>query len=170
MTTPVVSLVKYPLMIKPSPINIVLIEPEIPQNTGNIGRTCVALGAPLILIGPLGFSLEGKDIRRAGLDYWEKLRVERYKDWDEFSAHLPADADVKVLSTKGKKLYWNVRYTPPVYLVFGSESRGLPPSLYRRLRHNLVRIPQDKAARSLNLAVAVGIAAYEAARQMRQSL
>ncbi|MCB4757195.1 MAG: tRNA (cytidine(34)-2'-O)-methyltransferase [Elusimicrobia bacterium] len=154
-------------MIKKCAINIVLIEPEIPQNTGNIGRTCVGLGARLIIVGKPGFSLEDKDIKRAGLDYWPKLLMERFESWGMFEKSLSPEADVKVFSTRGKTSFWDVEYRAPLYLVFGSESRGLPPSLYRHLSDKLLRIPHGKDIRSLNLSNAVGIAAYEAVRRLR---
>jgi len=153
-------------MLKKCEINIVLIEPEIPQNTGNIGRTCVGLGARLILVGQPGFSLEDKDIKRAGLDYWPKLQLEKFDTWEDFEAALPPDADLKVFSTHGRASFWDENYRKPLYLVFGSESRGLPPSLYRRLSDKLLHIPHGKDIRSLNLSTAVGIAAYEAVREL----
>ncbi len=146
-------------------MNIVLMEPEIPQNTGNIGRTCVGLKATLHLVGELGFSLNEKDLKRAGLDYWPKLKMERHKSWDEFLAHVPPEADLCFFSTHGTLSLWDRKFRPPLYLIFGSESRGFPPSFYRRYKDQLIKIPIQKDIRSLNLATAVGVAAYEAARQ-----
>jgi tRNA (cytidine/uridine-2'-O-)-methyltransferase len=151
-------------------LHIVLVEPEIPQNTGNIGRTCVGLGATLHLVGELGFSLEAKDVKRAGLDYWAHLKLMRHLTWDAFEAALPAEASLFFFSTKGSSSLWDMRFRAPVYFVFGSESRGLPPSFYKRFRESLVRIPIEKEIRSLNLATAVGIAAYDAARQLWHTL
>lgn len=146
-------------------INIVLIEPEIPQNTGNIGRTCVGLNAKLHLVGQLGFSMDEKSLKRAGLDYWEKVNWQQYSDWDDFYSSREPHHDLIFLSTHGEKSLWDLSVKPPVYLVFGSESRGLPPSMYKKYKEKLVRIPVPGEIRSLNLATAVGIAAFEVARK-----
>lgn len=146
-------------------LHVVLVEPEIPQNTGNIGRTCVGLGATLHLVGKLGFSLEEKDLKRAGLDYWPKLNLERHDKWNDFLATLPSDASLYFLSTHGAESIWATTFRAPCYLIFGSESRGLPPSFYERYKSSLIRIPIDPAIRSLNLATAVGVTAFEASRQ-----
>ena len=153
-------------MLSSEPLHIVLVEPEIPQNAGNIGRTCVALGARLHLVGRLGFSVDDREVKRAGLDYWEHLRLTRHETWDAFAASLPAGACLTFLSTKGERPFWDVPLSAPLYLVFGSESRGLPPSFYERYRDRLARLPQRPEARSLNLAVAVGAAGYDAARRL----
>lgn len=147
-------------------LHIVLIEPEIPQNTGNIGRSCIGLGATLHLVGRLGFSLSGKEIRRSGLDYWPKLKLVQHKDWETFLRTLPKEAALHFFSTKGKQTFWEREFRSPCYLIFGSESRGLPPSFYRDYEDRLVRIPHSKDIRSLNLSAAVGIAAFEATRRM----
>jgi tRNA (cytidine/uridine-2'-O-)-methyltransferase len=152
-------------MSKTAPLNIVLVEPEIPQNTGNIGRTCVGLGAALHLVGTLGFEINAREIKRSGLDYWDKLRWHRHAAWKEFEAALPPEAHLYVFSTKGERSVWDVKYEAPAYLVFGSESRGLPPALYRAFAGRLIRIPVASGIRSLNLSTAAGIAAYEAVRQ-----
>ena len=148
-------------------LHIVLIEPEIPQNTGNIGRTCVGLDAELHLIGPLGFSLEEKDLKRAGLDYWPKLKSHYYPKWKDFEKSIPMKANMVFFSTKGHKDFWNHGFVTsvPVFLIFGSESRGLPPSFYEKYKNKLLRIPHSNEIRSLNLATSVGIAAYEVFRQ-----
>ena len=153
---------------KIAPLHIVLIEPEIPQNTGNIGRTCVGLGAPLHLVGNLGFSLDEKELLRAGLDYWSRLNWRHYPNWDSFLSTVPKEAMLIFLSTKGAKKYWDPHYRAPTYLVFGSESRGLPPSFYKTYKERLLSIPHHSDIRSLNLATAVVIAAYEAARQLKR--
>lgn len=150
-------------------VNIVLVNPEIPQNTGNIGRTCVGLGATLHLVGKLGFSLDDKNLKRAGLDYWPKLKLVLHADWPAFLSTVPKDADVALFSTKGKISFWDRRYRAPLYLVFGSESGGFPPSFYREHQDRLVRIPVSADIRSLNLSTAAGIAAFEAVRQLKDS-
>ncbi|MBV9080698.1 MAG: tRNA (cytidine(34)-2'-O)-methyltransferase [Elusimicrobia bacterium] len=148
-----------------APLNVVLVEPEIPQNAGNIGRTCVGLGARLHFVGQLGFSLDDRDLKRAGLDYWPKLDWLRHPSWHDFLASVPKEADLALFSTHGHASFWERAYRTPCYLVFGSESRGFPPSFYERYADKLVRIPVRPDIRSLNLSTAVGIAAYEAARQ-----
>ena len=149
-----------------SPLHIVLIEPEIPQNTGNIGRTCVGLSAPLHIVGKTGFSLTQKEIKRSGLDYWDKLQLHQHKSWDDFVKTTAPSSTLLFLSTKGAKTIWESSYQAPLYLIFGSESRGLPPSFYERYRSHLVKIPMSSDIRSLNLATSVGVAAYEAARKL----
>ena len=151
-------------------LNIVLIEPEIPQNTGNIGRTCVGLGAALHLVGELGFSLRQRELKRAGLDYWPKLRWTRHRDWAAFVSEVPAGADLCFFSTHGETSFWEKRFRTPVFLVFGSESRGFPPAFYRDYKDRLYRIPVRNEIRSLNLATAVGVAAFEAQRQLLASI
>lgn len=147
-------------------LNIVLLNPEIPQNTGNIGRTCVGVGATLHLVGTLGFSLDEKDLKRAGLDYWPKLRWTKHTDWNDFLLTLPKDADLTFFSTRGHRSLWDWKCQSPCYLIFGSESRGLPPPFYETYKGKLVRIPTNQDIRSLNLATSVGIATMEALRQM----
>lgn len=146
-------------------LNIVLVNPEIPQNTGNIGRTCVGLGATLHLVGRLGFSLDARDLQRAGLDYWPRLKWVRHDQWTSFESTLAPDASMVLFSTKGSRLLWDVQFRKPAYLVFGSESRGFPPSFYRERASEMVRIPIGPEIRSLNLATAAGVVAFEAARQ-----
>jgi tRNA (cytidine/uridine-2'-O-)-methyltransferase len=147
-------------------LHIVLVEPEIPQNTGNIGRTCVGLGATLHLVGKLGFSLADKDLKRAGLDYWPQLKLEVHKDWEAFVKAVPSQAELIYFSTHGSTPLWEKKFSYPCYLVFGSESRGFPPSFYKDHKDRLIRIPVNQQIRSLNLSTAVGIAAFEALRQM----
>lgn len=149
------------------PLHIVLVEPEIPQNAGNVGRTCLAIGARLHLVGPLGFSLEDKHVRRAGLDYWDKVDLAVHAAWADFIATVPQGARLAFLSARGNRDLWSMPVSAPLYLVFGSESRGLPPSFYRRHDDALFRLPMPGDVRSLNLATAAGIAAYEAARRLK---
>lgn len=149
-----------------TPFHIVLVAPEIPQNTGTIGRLAVATDAVLHLVDPLGFSLEDKYLKRAGLDYWQFLTLHRWKNWQEFLDSLRPDARLLFFSTHGEKSYFAEKYRPGDYLVFGRESAGLPPEFYARYRESLRVIPMPgKHSRSLNLANAVSIVLYEALRQ-----
>src|SRR5438552_14209307 len=107
-------------------VNIVLYEPDIPWNTGNIGRTCVATGSTLHLIGRLGFSLDDKEVRRSGLHYWDKLKLQRHADWDAFSSSIPPDAPLFLFSKWAKQDFWEASYSSESYLVFGCETSGLP--------------------------------------------
>ena len=141
-------------------LHIVLHEPEIPQNTGSIGRTCMALGAKLHLIKPLGFSLDDKYLRRAGLDYWKNLEVEIHDDWSNFLKTYP-DTPLWFFTTKAKMRHDEAQYEDRVFLVFGRETDGLPNELLLSRPERCLRIPIVLRARSLNLAVAVGVAAYE---------
>lgn len=144
--------------------NIVLYEPEIPANTGNIGRTCVATDTRLHLIEPLGFRLNEKAIRRAGMDYWQELDVRRYVDWEEFLAKNP-DAKIYMATTKGKVLYTEAKYEPGCYLMFGKESAGIPEEILVKRPTDCIRIPMVGETRSLNLSNSVAIVLYEALRQ-----
>lgn len=145
-------------------MNIVLYEPEIPANTGNIGRTCVATGSRLHLIDPLGFRLGEKELRRAGMDYWNDLDVTRYVNYDDFLQKNP-DAKIYMATTKARKLYTDVRYESDCYLMFGKESAGLPEELLVSNPEACVRIPMVGETRSLNLSNSVAIILYEALRQ-----
>lgn len=147
-----------------APLQIVLVNPEIPQNTGNVGRTCVGLGIPLHLVGQLGFSLDDRHLKRAGLDYWPKLKLNLHADWTAFSRALPDGADLAFFSTRGAVPLWSRPFHAPCFLVFGSESRGFPPAFYDEFAARLVRIPVGPEIRSLNLATAAGVAAFHAAR------
>lgn len=147
-----------------SKINIVLFEPEIPANTGNIGRTCVAAGARLHLIEPLGFRLTEKELKRAGMDYWQDLDVTRYINWEDFLSQNK-DAKIYMATTKGKHVYSQVSYEPDCYLMFGKESAGIPEEILVNYPENCVRIPMVGETRSLNLANSVAIMLYEALRQ-----
>lgn len=146
-------------------INIVLVEPEIPQNTGNIARTCAALGATLHLIHPLGFDISEKAVKRAGLDYWDKLDIVEYENLEDFKNKIKSDK-IYLLSTKSKKVYTDVKYEDGCYIVFGPETRGLPEDYILENFQNAVRIPMRKNIRSLNLSNAVAIVAYEVERQL----
>lgn len=145
-------------------VNIVLVEPEIPQNTGNIARTCAATGARLHLVRPLGFEIDDRKLKRAGLDYWDKLDITFYDGIDEFFSEN-ADAKMYFFSTKGKKLYTEAELSGDVYLVFGKETAGLDEALLLKHYENTVRIPMRDKLRSLNLSNSVAIAVYEAFRQ-----
>ena len=145
-------------------INIVLHEPEIPANTGNIGRTCVACGARLHLIGPLGFRLDEKSVKRAGLDYWDKLDVTVYDDYNDFLAKNPG-AKIYMATTKGQHVYSDVSFEPDCYIMFGKESGGIPEEILVNNQENAIRIPMNPEIRSLNLANSVAIVLYEALRQ-----
>lgn len=145
-------------------LNIVLHEPEIPGNTGNIGRTCVATGTRLHLIEPLGFRLNDKTIKRAGMDYWEQLDVTRYDDWNDFLVRNPR-AKIYFATTKGQHVYTEVAYEPDCYLMFGKESGGIPEEILIEHPEACVRIPMIGETRSLNLSNSVAIVLYEALRQ-----
>jgi tRNA (cytidine/uridine-2'-O-)-methyltransferase len=146
---------------------IVLVEPEIPPNTGNIGRLCLATGSVLHLVEPLGFSLEDKLLKRAGLDYWEQVQVQRWPNWNAFRAAQPSGARLWFLTTKSNRPYWDVPFQAGDFLVFGRETRGLPESLLAENAQQCLTIPMVAATRSLNLATAVGIVLYEGMRQLR---
>ncbi len=145
-------------------IHIVLIEPEIPQNTGNIARTCAATGSALHLVEPLGYSLDDRYLKRAGLDYWPLVNVRVHKDFAELLEAHP-DGAFFYASTKAPRSYAQVAYPEDVFLVFGRESRGLPENLLSRVYDRCIRIPMVEGARSLNLSNSVAIVAYEALRQ-----
>ena len=145
-------------------INIVLHEPEIPQNTGNIARTCAAIGASLHLIRPLGFCIDDKKLKRAGLDYWHLLDITYYDGLDDFYAKNP-NANVFYYTTKAPRAYTEVTYPDPVFIMFGKESKGLPEELLQQHPDSCVRIPMRDGLRSLNLSNSVAVAAYEILRQ-----
>lgn len=145
-------------------INIVLLEPEIPANTGNIGRTCVAAGARLHLIEPLGFSLSEKALKRAGMDYWKSLDVTTYIDYPDFLDRNPG-AKIYMATTKAKKIYTEISYEPDCYIMFGKESAGIPEEILVENKENCVRIPMIGDIRSLNLGNSAAIVLYEALRQ-----
>ena len=145
-------------------LNIVLFEPEIPANTGNIGRTCVATGTRLHLIEPLGFRLNEKEIKRAGMDYWEHLDVTRYINFEDFLEKNPG-AKIYMATTKGQHVYSDVNYEPDCYIMFGKESAGIPEESLVKNPENCIRIPMLSEIRSLNLSNSVAVVLYEALRQ-----
>ena len=145
-------------------LNIVLYEPEIPANTGNIGRTCVATNTRLHLIEPLGFSLEEKQLKRAGMDYWKDLDVTTYVNWEDFCAKNP-NAKVYYATTKAHHVYSEVSYESDCYIMFGKESAGIPEEILKENPQTCVRIPMVGETRSLNLSNSVAIVLYEALRQ-----
>ncbi len=144
-------------------LNIVLVEPEIPQNTGNIARTCAATGARLHLVGPLGFKIDDKKLKRAGLDYWHLLDISYYENLDKFFENN--SGEFFFFTTKAQKVYTEVDYPDNCYLFFGKETKGLPEELLIKYRNYDVRIPMINDARSLNLSNSVAIAVYEVLRQ-----
>lgn len=145
-------------------MNIVLYEPEMPANTGNIGRSCVATHTRLHLIEPLGFRLSDKEIKRAGLDYWPHLDVTIYSDYQDFLDKNP-DARIYMATTKAPNVYTDVEYAPDCYIMFGPESRGIPEEILAKNQDNCVRIPMWGETRSLNLSNSVSVILYEALRQ-----
>lgn len=145
-------------------MNIVLFEPEMPLNTGNIGRTCVATDTRLHLIEPLGFKLNEKAVKRAGLDYWDKLDVTVYSDYQDFLQKNPG-AKIYMATTKAHHVYSEVQYEPDCYLMFGKESAGIPEEILVEHEDTCVRIPMWGDIRSLNLANSVAVVLYEALRQ-----
>lgn len=145
-------------------LKIVLIRPEIPGNTGNVGRTCSAVGAELHLVGPLGFELTEARLRRAGLDYWERLSPRVHETLEAFLKILPKDASLAAFSSEGEKTHWQVPYREDSWLIFGAESGGLPPDLRASWRDRLYRVPMLPGNRSLNLSAAAAAVIYEAQR------
>lgn len=145
-------------------LNIVLFEPEIPANTGNIGRTCVATGTRLHLIEPLGFRLTEKNLKRAGMDYWQDLDVTTYINWEDFLEKNP-NAKIYMATTKAHQTYTDVSYEEDCYIMFGKESAGIPEEILVNHEETCIRIPMLEAIRSLNLSNSVAIVLYEALRQ-----
>ena len=145
-------------------INIVLHEPEIPANTGNIGRTCVAAGLKLHLIKPLGFDIDEKAVKRAGLDYWDKLDLAVYENYEDYIAKNPG-AKVYMATTKAEKIYSEAHFEPNCYIMFGKESAGIPEEILIHHKDTAIRIPMIGDIRSLNLSNSVAVVAYEALRQ-----
>ncbi len=149
-------------------MNVVLVEPEIPPNTGNVARLCAVTGSSLHLIGPLGFRLDDRQLKRAGMDYWEQLQWKIWKDWEGFSKSMASQARCWFVEQGGKRRYDEVEYGPDDYLIFGRETVGLPETLLKKNENSWVRIPMFNAqARSLNLANCVSIVLYDALRQQR---
>lgn len=147
-------------------MNIILHQPEIPANTGNIGRTCAATGTALHLIEPLGFRLDEKSIKRAGMDYWEHLDVTRYINYQEFQEKHPG-VKIWFATTKAKQVYSEVSFSPDDYIMFGKESAGIPEEILAANQECCIRIPMLDEIRSLNLANSVAVVLYEALRQNR---
>jgi len=149
-----------------SPLHIVLFEPEIPPNTGNIARLCACTGCMLHLVHPLGFEVSDKQLRRAGLDYWEWLQVQEYSDWAELRETLQTNGTWYALSTKATDTIWDVTFKENDVLVFGPESRGLPDNLLEELSAIKIPMRTDAPVRSLNLSSACSIVTYEALREI----
>ena len=149
-------------------LNIVLVEPEIPQNTGNIARTCAALGAKLHLVYPLGFSISEKQVKRAGLDYWDKLDIEEHLNFKEFlDKYKPEENNMFFVTTKGKHVYDEPDYKnmDEIFILFGKETKGLPEDTLKKYLDKTIRIPMREGLRSLNLSNSVAIVAYDICRQ-----
>jgi tRNA (cytidine/uridine-2'-O-)-methyltransferase len=153
--------------MRPAPdLHVVLVEPEIHWNTGNAGRTCLAVGAQLHLVQPIGFSLTEPEVRRAGLDYWPRVEPRVWQSWEAFAAALPRLGPPFFFTSRAPRAFQEVRYPRPAVLVFGRESVGLPADLLERHRDDTVAVPMlDPGLRSLNLSTCVGVAAYEVRRQ-----
>jgi tRNA (cytidine/uridine-2'-O-)-methyltransferase len=152
-------------------IHIVLVHPEIHWNTGNAGRSCLAAGAQLHLVRPLGFSLDDREVKRAGLDYWEQVDPRVWHSWQDFERELPSLGQPYFFSTKGRRSFWDAPLgaANDLVLVFGRETGGLPPSIHERYADRFLTIPMHSTdVRSLNLSTAVGIVLYEALRQRRE--
>jgi tRNA (cytidine/uridine-2'-O-)-methyltransferase len=160
------------------PFNIVLVEPEIPPNTGNIARLCAATSTKLHLVHPLGFKISDKELKRAGLDYWHLLDVKEYQDWGDFLAKTagkemgtsktkPLSSNFWFISTRGEQNIWEVEFNPGDYLIFGSETKGLSEDILNNIpKENIVSIPMNGKTRSLNLSTSAGIVLYEGLRQV----
>ena len=151
-------------------LNIVLVEPEIPQNTGNIARTCAAIGAKLHLVRPLGFEISDKYVKRAGLDYWDKLDIEKHSSLQAFlEKYKPEENNMYFVTTKGQTCYSDVDYSKmdEVFLLFGKETKGLPEDLLQKYIDKTIRIPMRSTLRSLNLSNSVAIVIYEVLRQKK---
>ena len=146
-------------------LNIVLYEPEIPQNTGNIARLCACVGAKLYLIGRLGFSMSEKYLKRSGLDYWDKVEIEHLDSFDDLLKIVPEGSNIYYFTTKANKLYTGVQYKKGDFLMYGPETRGLPQEIRDYGGDNCVKLPMKEGLRSLNLSNSVAVGAYEALRQ-----
>lgn len=147
------------------PLNLVLVEPQIPPNTGNVARLCAVTGARLHLVGPLGFSIAQKDLRRAGLDYWDKVFQQFYPTLDDYLAEH-GSARRHLFSARAARSFWDAKFEPGDHLIFGSEPSGLPESFVTRNHEQTVSVPMLPERRSMNLSTCVGIATYEALRQI----
>ncbi len=153
-------------------LNVVLFQPEIPQNTGNIGRLCAYTGIHLHLIHPLGFSLSQKNLKRSGMDYWNELKVTEHKNWKEFQDFAGVEPDKWVLTTRGKKLHWDAEYRCGDYLIFGNEGSGCSEEIHQSIPEDRkLKIPQlVPGLRSLNLATSVGIVVYESVKKLKKNV
>jgi len=145
-------------------LNIVLVEPEIPPNTGNVARLCAATGATLHLVKPLGFSIDDKQLKRAGLDYWHLLDIVMYENFEEFEEKNPEGIRY-LATTKGGRVYSDISYEPEGFLIFGKETKGLAPEILERYSDTTLRLPMRAEARSLNLSNSVAVVVYEVLRQ-----
>jgi tRNA (cytidine/uridine-2'-O-)-methyltransferase len=145
-------------------LNLVLVEPEIPPNTGNVARLCAATGATLHLVKPFGFEITDKHLKRAGLDYWDMLDIHIYENFQEFEEKNPSGTRY-LATTKAKKAHTEVKYEQGGYILFGKETKGLAPEILRKYPDTLIRLPMRSEARSLNLSNSVAVVAYEALRQ-----
>ena len=146
--------------------HVVLVAPDIPWNTGNIGRTCLGTNACLHLIKPLGFSLQSREMKRAGLDYWHRVKLKVWDDFDDFEKTLaPQEHEVALFTKNGVKSFWEMPLQPRFFLIFGSETQGLPAAIISRYNNATYHIPITSEIRSLNLSTAVGIALYESLRR-----
>jgi tRNA (cytidine/uridine-2'-O-)-methyltransferase len=156
-----------PVLEKPPVFHVALIEPEIPQNTGNIGRTCVGTRADLHLVGKLGFNITDKNLKRAGLDYWQYLQWTHHAEFSDWERQVKDPTRVFYFSTKAKKTYFDVEFQPGDWLVFGKETKGLDEDLLRRNPEQVLKIPILGPIRSLNVATAVTVVLYEGLRQLK---
>ncbi len=148
-----------------SKVNVVLVEPDIPGNTGNVGRTCVATSSSLHLVGRLGFSLDDKYLKRSGLDYWPNVDLKQHKDWDSFVSTLKTESHLYFFEKDGAQNYWDVEFKPETYLVFGSETSGFSKKMIEKFGGQFIRIPMTGPVRSLNLSSSAAVAVYEVLRQ-----
>ncbi len=148
-------------------MDIVLVHPDIPFNTGNVARTCISTNITLHLIEPLGFSIADKDVKRAGLDYWKDVKLQVHKSWEDFLASPTGQKPKFLFSRFAEKLYWDAEFTQDSVLIFGSETNGLPQAIKDQYPDRLLRIPTPGPVRSLNLSTSVGIVLFEALRQTR---
>lgn len=148
-------------------MNIVLVEPEIPGNTGNVGRSCVGNGCQLHLVGKLGFSLSDRYLKRSGLDYWKDIDLKLHKTWEAFLETIEPDARLFFFEKDGGKSFWDAEFSENSYLIFGSETKGFHEEITQKYRDRFYRIPMSGPIRSLNLSASVAVALYEALRQTR---
>ena len=147
--------------------HVVLVEPQVPWNTGNIGRTCLGTGAFLHLIKPLGFSLDNRELKRAGLDYWHKIKLSVWDDFKRFHHEMaPGKEEVAVFTKNGPAPFWSMPFQKRLFLIFGSETKGLPEEMIYEYKHTTYRIPITSEIRCLNLSTTVGIALYESLRDL----